>query len=661
MEISARSYLTAGMALTTASAIAFTPLVTPHPAPRDIALPHISTSTIQLTALITPADIEALINNLNTAANSVSSTATSLVGVPGQTLIGALNSAVALNNTLWDGLITATANPTLVAVLTALKASSNGGLTSLAATVGTTNDTLTLTTGQVADLLTSTLTGSLGTALQAVANIINNPLSVSSYTGLLTAPLGIAGLALNNGLTAARDLGVNALTLGTTLVTGVTAQITNILSTVNGLIGAVGDASGSALVDGVLTAVQGIVSAPVTVAVAGVNGVTSAFSGAASIALTKLTNGASSAVSTWFGEGTTPGALQTAINTIGAAPLSPASYTNALSVLVGAGVTTVNTVFRTAGSLASIPFSTAANLTTTAANMITSFTSGVATVASGLLEAAGLPSLVYGLPHALAATVNGAVNVAALATSAGLNVIASALDIGSTIAGALSQPRVLTLSVAAHPPAAVTPESTESASDTGSATDTTKRAASSMPAEGKTTKTAALEEATKAATEVNPAAQEAAGSPVTIAAPEKTEPASATVTEEATKTDETTTAAVEPKDGPPTGTKDTAPTAAQHPSTTADTPSNEPKKATESQTTAPTRKKPKPESEKDSDKKDESKKPASSDSNGAITGGKHVRGAVKNNNGTSVHEIKSKLDKEAAAGASTSRHSAAAA
>ncbi|MBU8821465.1 MULTISPECIES: hypothetical protein [Mycolicibacterium] len=659
MEISARSYLTAGMALTTASAIAFTPLVSPHASPHGIALPHISTSTVQLTALITPADIGALINNLNTAANSVSSTATSLVGVPGQTLVGALNSAVALSNTLWDGLIAATSNPTLVAVLTALKASSNGGLTSLATTVGATNDTLTLTTGQVADLLTSTLTGSLGTALQAVANIINNPLSVSSYTGLLTAPLGIVGLALNNGLTAARDLGVNALTLGTALVTGVTAQITNILSTVNGLIGAAGDASGSALVDGVLTAVQGIVSAPVTVAVAGVNGVTSAFSGAASIALTKLTNGASSAVSTWFGEGTSPGALQTAINTIGAAPLSPASYTNALSVLVGAGVTTVNTVFRTAGSLASIPFSTAANLTTTAANMITSFTSGVATVASGLLEAAGLPSLVYGLPHALAATVNGAVNVAAFATSAGLNVIASALDIGSTIAGALSQPRVLTLSVASDSPAAVTPESAQSVSATGSATDTTQGAASSMPAEGKTTKTAALEEATKAATEVDPAAQEAAGSPVAIAVPEKTAPASATVTEEATEVDETTAASVEPKD-PTTDTKDTTTSAARRPSTTADTPSNEPKKAAESAATAPTtRKEPKDESEKDSAKKDESKKPASSDSSGTTTGGKHAPGAVKN--GTSVHEIKSKLDKEAAAGASTSRHSAAAA
>ena len=86
---------------------------------------------------------------------------------------------------------------------------------------------------------------------------------------------------LTGALTAVNDLGANALTLTNTLVTGVTAQVTNALSLVNGLFKAAEGVTDFALVDGVLTAVQGIVSAPVTAAVAGVNGLSSTFTGAA--------------------------------------------------------------------------------------------------------------------------------------------------------------------------------------------------------------------------------------------------------------------------------------------------------------------------------------------------------------------------------------------
>jgi hypothetical protein len=54
MQISVRSYLTAGIALTAASTIALTPLAVPPTAPQ-LALPHVSAPEIHLSALITPA------------------------------------------------------------------------------------------------------------------------------------------------------------------------------------------------------------------------------------------------------------------------------------------------------------------------------------------------------------------------------------------------------------------------------------------------------------------------------------------------------------------------------------------------------------------------------------------------------------------------------
>lgn len=657
MEISARSYLTAGMALTTASATAFATLISPQSVPHSLELPRISTSTIELKALITPADIAALINNLNIAVSSVSSTATSLVGVPGQTLAGALNSAAALNNTLWNGLIAATPNPTLVSVLNALRATANGGLTALASTVGAANTTLVLTTGQLTDVLTSTLTGSLGTALQAVANIINNPLSVAGYTGLLTAPLGIAGFVIDNGLAAASNLGVSALSFGTTLVTGVTSQISNILATVNALLSAPQGLSDNSLFNGALTALQGILSAPVTAAVAGVDGVTSALAGAGSIVLTKLTNGATAAVNTWLGNGTTQGAVAAAINTIGANPLSPASYANALSVLVGAAVTTANTAVATAGSLVSVPFTTGANLTTTAANMITSFSNGLATTAAGLMQMAGLSPLLYNLPHVLVAGVNIAVNLAASATSTVLNVIGGALDFGSALTGAPAASRMLALCVpAASSSMLADAESSVSASDPQPAIEGAKDTSPDLAAGGTTATTPTTEEAT-AVEETEPKPEDATvSSPVQATVPEKTDATTPTATEEATaaagdtttKPDITTKPAgaetsTKPAKGTTTGT-------AQHPSTTEDATSNEPKTASEPKGTQPrSSQDPKDGSEKDSDKKDEPKKSGADNasSSGANVGGKHTPGAVKN--GTTVNEIKSKLDKEAAA------------
>lgn len=494
---------TPALALTTAAAIAFTPLVMPLPATHHFALPRIATPRVELTGVIDPADVTKLVDNLQAAMASASTTVTGLVGTPGQTLTQALTSAVALNNTLWDGLIAATDSKPLAAILRTLKASAGNGLSDLSKSVDDVNGTIVLTTGQLADLLTSTLTGSLGTALHAVATVINNPLALPSYTGLINTPIDLAGLVLTQGIGTVNHLGANVLTVTNTLVAGVTSQVSNALDTFNGLLDAGKQLTGIDLVNGLITAVQGIVSAPVAAAVAAVNGASTTLTNAATTVLDRLADGASDAVTTWVGNGTDAGAIQQAINTIGAAPLSPASYAHAVSVLVGAGISTVKTAAHTVGSLASVPFTAGADITTATANVITAFTSGLATAASGILQAAGLPSLVAGIPHAMAATVNALVNVAAATTAAGLRTIGAALDFGSAITGALNATatapaarKTVTLNLTqteeatptadradatTHAPAASHDPETAAAQPKGTAADDAKSAAPAVP------------------------------------------------------------------------------------------------------------------------------------------------------------------------------------
>lgn len=437
MELSTRPYANAGMALTTATAIAFAPMALHNPPSVHLPLPHITAPNIALTAQITSADIKALVANLDAALGAATDTVSTVAGVPGQTVVQALTTATSLNDNLWNGLISATANPALANVLTALRKTISGALTQLSKTVAPLNSDITLTTEQLGTLLTSVVTGWVGTAGQTVANLVTNPLAVSSYTGLLTAPLDMAGLGLINVITAADNLGANGLSAVHTVVTGITAQISNALSGVENLVGSVADLTGSSLVTGITTALQGIVSAPVTAVLAGVDGISNTAVTAAKQALDDVSDGARGLVKVWLGNGTSGGAIQGVLNTIGSAPLDVASYAHAVSIAVGAAINTGTVVLHTAGSMVSIPFTAGANLTTTAANVITSFVSGMAKASSGLLTAFGLGA-VSGVPYAVATVVNGAVNLAATVTAAGFNTIAAALNAGSAITGALT-------------------------------------------------------------------------------------------------------------------------------------------------------------------------------------------------------------------------------
>ncbi len=457
MEITARPYLNAGLAMSSAAMIAFTPLVAGNAGAPPLPTPHVSTSQVHLSALITQADVDALVANLSTVLHSVDSTLTSVAAVPGTTVQGALNTAVALNDSFWSGLIGATNNSALTALLAGLKAASRGGLTSLAATAGSLSDTLTLTTGQVASLLTSVLTGSAGTAAQAVAAVVNNPLALASYTNLLNVPLNLAGLAVNTAITGIDELGDNALSATNTLVHGVTAQINNLLTAVNGVVHSAQILANNNVIDGFLTAAQGIVIAPTSAVVELVNGVSSVLTTFGTTVLDTVAGGAAAIATDWLGNGTAPGALQNVITDIGTNPLAPASYTAAVGALVSAAVDTGYRVVTTAGALAAAPFYATAAGTIAAAKVTGAFINGAAYVAAGLLTMLGTPRFISNLPHDLAGTVITALNLTANAVAAAIHGVGGLISASASAANALAATTIPTpakVTLAAAPPKA---------------------------------------------------------------------------------------------------------------------------------------------------------------------------------------------------------------
>jgi len=112
---------------------------------------------------------------------------------------------------------------------------------------------------------------------------------------LLSTPVGITGVFLENGIHAAADLAASAVCLTSAATMGIDGQIRNALGGVNALLEAGRTLTDAALIDGILTAVQGIVSAPVTAALAGIDRLSATIARAATITLTRLGDSTSTA------------------------------------------------------------------------------------------------------------------------------------------------------------------------------------------------------------------------------------------------------------------------------------------------------------------------------------------------------------------------------
>ncbi|CAN5524930.1 hypothetical protein BH10ACT9_BH10ACT9_31200 [soil metagenome] len=418
MEISLRSYLTAGISLTAASAIAFTPLVLPANE-KALTIPHVSVSEIQLT--VTPAEIVAFFDNLQGELEAFNADLADVVGIPGQSLFDALQLAIDANTDFYATLAGLTTNPTLLGLLAALEDSSNYGLESLQIAVGEGNDNIMVTTEDLANLLDSTITGSLSNVLSSFVAVLNDPFSAANYAGLLSTGLVATGqLVATNGLSALQVLGDSGFGFAFTGLDLAEDQIFNAITTVADLMDVGADATGSAVIEAVNAAIQSLTLGPIQ-ALSDVGfGVTGDVLGGFQDGLDTTLAGLGDIVTT------VGGSLQSAINTIGAGPLTPANYLAASAILLAGGFTTFNTGVQTVGDVAQIPFAVGISITTGVTNVATDLNLQFATALSGVLAAAGLPADIAGLPVALATQANNLID-------AGAGAVIDGLDLGGTL------------------------------------------------------------------------------------------------------------------------------------------------------------------------------------------------------------------------------------
>lgn len=403
MEISARSWFAAGMALTTASTLAFAPLVLPG---GERSLPIVSSPNVRLTAAIDPADVQALIANLQATLNDVTRTVEAVSLAPGNSLVDVLTRANAVNAELWNGLINATDSVQLRGLLSALSANSVGNFNELITTVGALNSDIAMLPAQIAETIGYAITGSLTAALGAITNLINQPLAPSSYTGLASSALQQV-IVVGQGVLQTVDwTGQAVLNTANAVVDGLWEQIPGALYGLNDVLYRAAEESDSAVVDAVIAAVQGLVIAPAAA-------VSNAALGLASSVVNVGVDGFETVMKSGAWVLAYPFyATQDALKTIGAKPLDPASYTTALAQLIGGGFNIGNELVTAGADLLTLPVRFASDLNTNIADTIVSLSSAVGEMASAVLHAAGLPADVAALPTTLSTEVTAAVRAA---------------------------------------------------------------------------------------------------------------------------------------------------------------------------------------------------------------------------------------------------------
>lgn len=424
MQISVRSYLTAGVSLTAASVIALTPLAIPANE-RAVNIPTVTVSDIQLT--VTPADITAFFSQLESQLEVFNATIANVVGIPGQTLIEGLDQAIALNEQLFGALRSSTTNPTLLALFDALENNADWGLSDLAYNVDFANDAVVVTTQNLADLLTGTLTGSLSTVLAAVVDVANNPLSFAKYAGLLGAGVATGQLIGNNGIQVVRDLSDAGFDFASAGLWAVQDTINNAIWTVRDLNDVAAGATGSEIIEAVNYALQSILIAPVQLGINIPFGVTSD-------ALDSLWEGIDDALVGAQGLVTITGtSLQQAIGAIGTGPLNPQSYLAATAVLAMGGFSAFNTTVQTVGDVAQVPFGLGSDITLGISDAVLDLNLEIAEAISGVLTAVGLPPEIAALTLVVAGQINAVVEAGAETVAGSFDVASGLIEDGTSL------------------------------------------------------------------------------------------------------------------------------------------------------------------------------------------------------------------------------------
>jgi hypothetical protein len=458
MQISARSYLTAGVSLTTAAAIALTPVAVPT-ADRAVSIPNVTVSDINLT--VTPGEIVAFFDTLRTRIDEFNASVAEVAAVPGQTLVDGVVAAMGLNDSFFESLINAVDNPTLQALLETMEVINDRALRSLAFYVDHSNQTIVLAGKDIADLLGGIMTVSLSNILSSAVDALNNPLSFEKYAHVLAATVGSGFLVVNGSSLIAQKAGNAGFDLAYGTLDFVRAEVTTALDAVRRLSFVASGATGSELVQAAVAAVGTIGLAPaylglrlpVSLAEETVLSAQSAFNTVFnSIAGYRDVEGQYvPGVVTAVGE-----AVREAIDEIGHGPLDPQRYLTATALMIAGSFDAANISINAAGALAQVPFTFGINLIAPDAlrpnltSVVVAENVQIANALSNLLRTAGLPDDIADLPLAVAEQVNDAIIGTAYTVADGLANVNAAItggtdlivtvsnDIENAILGALS-------------------------------------------------------------------------------------------------------------------------------------------------------------------------------------------------------------------------------
>lgn len=434
MQITARSYLTAGISLTAATALALTPIAIPAN-DRAVTVPQVTTADIQL--VVTPSDVVAFFDNVQSEIVAFNAAVAQLALIPSQSVVQGLQSAIDLNNEIYDTLISSTDNLTLQALFETLQISADNSLRFLRNAVGYNGEVVVYSHEEIADLLSGIVTGTMSNVLAAVVGVLNDPLTFSNYANLLNSGIASAALLGNNSGEIIRNAADIPIELAQTQLHLVANQINNAFRTVAGLVNVGTMATGSQLIQAVAVAVESVTLGPAQLVV------NTPFSLAYNT-IHAVDQGLTAILDGIVGYETVDGlrapglitiastVLQIAITQIGLNPLDPQRYLEASGALIAGGFDSFNLTVDTVGSVARVPGTFIYNLVNPDAGTgsitfsVIRMNEIIGQSIAGVLFELGLPDDIVNMPRVIAAQINDVI-------AAGANLVVGGVGIADTV------------------------------------------------------------------------------------------------------------------------------------------------------------------------------------------------------------------------------------
>ncbi|CAN5557993.1 hypothetical protein BH11ACT6_BH11ACT6_59780 [soil metagenome] len=434
MQITARSYLTAGISLTAATALALTPIAIPAN-DRAVTVPQVTTADIQL--VVTPSDVVAFFDNVQSEIVAFNAAVAQLALIPSQSVVQGLQSAIDLNNEIYDTLISSTDNLTLQALFETLQISADNSLRFLRNAVGYNGEVVVYSHEEIADLLSGIVTGTMSNVLAAVVGVLNDPLTFSNYANLLNSGIASAALLGNNSGEIIRNAADIPIELAQTQLHLVANQINNAFRTVAGLVNVGTMATGSQLIQAVAVAVESVTLGPAQLVV------NTPFSLAYNT-IHAVDQGLNAILDGIVGYETVDGlrapglitiastVLQIAITQIGLNPLDPQRYLEASGALIAGGFDSFNLTVDTVGSVARVPGTFIYNLVNPDAGTgsitfsVIRMNEIIGQSIAGVLFELGLPDDIVNMPRVIAAQINDVI-------AAGANLVVGGVGIADTV------------------------------------------------------------------------------------------------------------------------------------------------------------------------------------------------------------------------------------